>query len=115
VKKKFVKAGDRATVVTARAVGYPVRALKNKLANEYEKWEKDYIAGKCTAEDIENLGLGKLREAMCDGNVKDGSMMAGQSVALVDKVQPAAEIITEIVSEAEEIASGMAARVQLRR
>lgn len=115
VKKKYVAAGDRATVVTARAVGYPVRALKNRLAKEYEKWEKDYLAGRCTAEDIENLGLGKLREAMCEGNVKDGSMMAGQCVALVDRVQPAAEIITEIVAEAEAVAAAMPERVDLHR
>jgi enoyl-[acyl-carrier protein] reductase II len=115
VKKKFIKAGDRATVVSARTVGYPVRALKNKLANQYEQWEKDYIAGKCTVEEIESLGLGKLREAMCDGNVKDGSLMAGQCVALVDKVQPAAEIIDEIVAEAEEVAAGLSDRVDLRR
>ena len=114
VKNKYVKAGDRATVVTARTVGYPVRAIKNRLANLYDQWEKDYLSGKCTAEDIENLGLGKLREAMCDGNVKDGSMMAGQCVALVDKVQPAAAIIAEVVAEAEEVAAAMPGRVDLR-
>jgi enoyl-[acyl-carrier protein] reductase II len=115
VKKKFLKAGDRSTVVTARTVGYPVRALKNKLANQYEQWEKDYLAGKCTVEEVEELGLGKLREAMCDGNVKDGSMMAGQCVALVDRIQPAADIISEIVAESEEIAAGIPDRVDLHR
>ncbi|RJQ45714.1 MAG: enoyl-[acyl-carrier-protein] reductase FabK [Gaiellales bacterium] len=115
VKNKFIKAGDRATVVTARTVGYPVRALKNKLANLYEKWEKDFIAGKCTVEDIENLGLGKLREAMREGNVRDGSMMAGQCVALVDKIQPAAEIIAEVVAEAEAVAAAIPDRVDLHR
>ncbi|MHB0914446.1 MAG: nitronate monooxygenase [Thermoleophilia bacterium] len=115
VKEKFIKAGDRATVVTARTVGYPVRAIKNRLANLYEAWEKDFVAGKCSVEDIERLGLGKLREAMCEGNVKDGSMMAGQCVALVDRIQPAAEIISEVVAEAEEVAAGMPARVDLRR
>jgi len=115
VKEKFIKAGDRATVVTARAVGYPVRALKNKLANLYEEWEKKYLMGECTAADIENLGLGKLREAMREGNVRDGSLMAGQSVALVDKVQPAAEIIAEIVSEAEQVAADLPLRMVLHR
>lgn len=115
VKEKFIKSGDRATVVTARAVGYPVRALKNKLANLYEEWEKKYLMGECTAADIENLGLGKLREAMREGNVRDGSLMAGQSVALVDKVQPAAEIIAEIVSEAEQVAADLPLRMVLHR
>jgi enoyl-[acyl-carrier protein] reductase II len=115
VKEKFIKSGDRATVVTARTVGYPVRAIKNKLANLYEEWEKKYLRGECTAADIENLGLGKLREAMREGNVRDGSLMAGQSVALVDKVQPAAEIIAEIVSEAEQVAADLPLRMVLHR
>jgi enoyl-[acyl-carrier protein] reductase II len=115
VKQKFLKASDRATVVTARAVGYPVRTIKNKLAGMYADWEKDYLLGKRSAEDIENLGLGKLREAMREGNVKDGSMMAGQCVALVDEVQPAAEIIAEIIAEAEAAAAELPSRLNLRR
>ncbi len=113
VKEKFLKSGDRATVVTARCVGYPVRTIKNKLANTYSEWEKKYMAGECTAMDIENLGLGKLREAMQEGNVKDGSMMAGQSVALVDRVQPAAAIIAEVVAEAKALAMELPARMEL--
>ncbi len=115
VKEKFIKSGDRATVVTARAIGYPVRAIKNKLAGLYVDWEKDYLLGNRSAEEIENLGLGKLREAMREGNVRDGSMMAGQCVALVDKVQPAAEIIAEIIAEAETVAAELPSRLILRR
>lgn len=115
VKKKMIKAGDRATVVSARTIGYPVRSLKNKLAGIYEKWEKDFLTGECTAMDVESLGLGKLREAMREGNVRDGSMMAGQSVALVEAEQPAAEIIAEIISEAEQVAAELPSRLTLRR
>lgn len=115
IKEKFLKSGDRATVVTARSIGYPVRSIKNKLANHYTEWEKDFLAGKRTAEDVESLGLGKLREAMREGNVRDGSMMAGQCVALVDRVQPAAEIIAELVAEAEQVAAELSSRLSLRR
>ena len=115
VKKKFIKAGDRATVVTARAVGYPVRAIRNKLSGLYDQWEKDYLMGKCTAAEIEELALGKLREAMCEGNVSNGSMMAGQSVAIVHKEQPAAEIIAEIIAEAEAEADALPGRLSLGR
>lgn len=115
IKEKFIKSGDRATVVTARSIGYPVRSIKNKLANHYTEWEKDFLAGKRTAEDVESLGLGKLREAMREGNVRDGSMMAGQCVALVDRVQPAAEIIAELVAEAEQVAAELSSRLSLRR
>lgn len=115
VKEKFVKSGDRATVVTARSIGYPVRSLKNKLAGLYDEWEKKYLAGECTAMEVENLGLGKLREAMREGNVRDGSMMAGQCVALVEKVQPAAQIIQEIIAEAKQVAKELPQRLVLER
>ncbi|MDO8736756.1 MAG: nitronate monooxygenase [Thermoleophilia bacterium] len=115
VKEKFIKAGDRATVVTARAIGYPVRSIKNKLAVNYVELEKDYLLGKRSREEIERYGLGKLREAMREGNVRDGSMMAGQDVALVDRIQPAAEIISEIVAEAEDEAGKLLSRLTLRR
>lgn len=115
VKEKFIKAGDRATVVTARAIGYPVRCIRNRLSNLYVEWEKDFLAGKRSAMEIENLGLGKLREAFREGNIKDGSLMAGQSVALVERVQPAAEIIAEVIAEAERVAGELPARLVLRR
>lgn len=115
VKEKFIKAGDRATVVTARAIGYPVRSIKNKLAGNYVELERDFLLGKRSVEEIERYGLGKLREAMREGNVKDGSMMAGQDVALVDRIQPAAEIISEIVAEAESEAEKLMSRLTLRR
>ncbi len=115
VKEKFRKSGDRATVVTARSIGYPVRTIRNKLAGEYAEWEKKYLAGECTAMEVENLGLGKLREAMREGNVKSGSLMAGQSVALVERVQPAAAIIGEVIAEAEQVAASLPSRLVLSR
>ncbi len=115
VKEKFLRAGDRATVVTARCIGYPVRAIKNRLAGVYDDWERKYLAGQCSAMDVENLGLGKLREAMREGDTKEGSMMAGQSVALVEKAQPAAAIIAELVSEAENLAAELPSRLSLCR
>ncbi|MHB8792966.1 MAG: nitronate monooxygenase [Thermoleophilia bacterium] len=115
VKEKFIKAGDRATVVTARAIGYPVRSIKNKLASNYVDLERDFLLGKRSVEEIERYGLGKLREAMREGNVKDGSMMAGQDVALVSRIQPAAEIISEIIAEAESEAEKLLSRLTLRR
>ena len=101
--------------MTARSIGYPVRTIKNKLAGEYAEWEKKYMAGECTAMEVENLGLGKLREAMREGNVKSGSLMAGQSVALVDRVQPAAAIIDEVIAEAEQVAASLPSRLVLTR
>lgn len=107
VQEKFVKVGDRATVVMGKDIGLPVRAIKNRLTEEYSQYERDCLDPdhECTKMDVENFGLGKLREAMQEGNIKDGSLMAGQGVALVHKIQPAADIIREIREEATMIAT----------
>jgi enoyl-[acyl-carrier protein] reductase II len=106
IKEKFISVGDRATVVMGKDIGLPVRAIKNRLTKEYRQYELDCLDPnhECTKMDVENFGLGKLREAMQEGNVKDGSMMAGQGAALVRKIQPAAEIIHEVYEEATSIA-----------
>ncbi|AVX30595.1 enoyl-[acyl-carrier protein] reductase II [Carboxydocella thermautotrophica] len=101
VKEQILKAKDRDTVVTGRSTGHPVRVIKNKLARQFEEMEK-----RCAPpEEIEKLGVGKMRAAMIDGDVEFGSLMAGQVAAMVKKIQPAAEIIREIVQEAEAVHS----------
>lgn len=95
VKHAILKARDRETVVTGYSTGHPVRVLKNKLAKMITAHDK---AGETEA--IEKLGTGKLALAMRDGDLEMGSLMAGQSAALVCKIQPAAEIIDEMIAEA---------------
>lgn len=97
-KQAIIKAGDRGTVVTGRATGHPVRILKNKLAREFEKLEKANAA----AEEYENLGAGRLKDAVVDGDVSMGSVMAGQISGLVNEIKPAKAIIEDIIKEAEE-------------
>ena len=77
-KNKILKAKDIDTVVSASVVGHPVRAIKNKLASAITKLKKDFLAGKKTQEEIEELGAGALRNAVVDGDVDNGSVMAGQ-------------------------------------
>ena len=48
-------------------------------------------------EEIEQLGVGRLRQAVVDGDIAEGSVMAGQSSGLVHQIQPAAEIVRELV------------------
>lgn len=95
VKQEVVNAKDRDTVVTGRSTGHPVRVIKNKLARELMSLDKANAA-----EEIEALGSGKLALAMRDGDTVMGSLMAGQSAAMVCKIEPAADIIAEMVSEA---------------
>lgn len=88
-KQAVLKAKDRDAVVTGRSTGAPVRALKNKLTREYQRLEKE----NATAEEIEQLGVGGLRRAFAEGDTQMGSLMAGQSAAMVKKVEPCADII----------------------
>lgn len=88
-KQAVLKAKDRDAVVTGRSTGAPVRALKNKLTREYQRLEKE----NATAEEIEQLGVGGLRRAFAEGDTQMGSLMAGQSAAMVKKIEPCADII----------------------
>ena len=95
-KVKIIEANDRATVVTGRSTGHPVRGLKNKLSKEFEELEKKGAS----TEELEKLGTGKLRLAVVDGDTMWGSLMAGQSAGLVKKIEPASAIIIDIVNGA---------------
>ncbi|HEY3318272.1 MAG TPA: enoyl-[acyl-carrier-protein] reductase FabK [Coriobacteriia bacterium] len=97
VKDRVLKAKDRDTVVTGYSTGHPVRVLKNKLSRQLEELDR---ANK--PDELENLGSGKLALCMRQGDVEMGSVMAGQCAAMVERIQPAAEIIAEVMTEAEE-------------
>lgn len=103
-KQKIVKANDRATAVTGRSLGHPVRAIKNKFIKQYEELEKSGAS----AEELEALGAGKLRLAVVDGDTEMGSLMAGQSAGLVHAIEPAAVIIESVISQVNNILSEMA-------
>ena len=74
-KAKIVKAKDIDTKVTGRSTGHPVRNLRNKQTNTYLKLEAEGAG----LEQLEKLTLGGLRKAVVDGDVDNGSVMAGQS------------------------------------
>ena len=103
-KQAVLEARDRSNVVTGRSTGHPVRCLKNKLTGKFEELEKE----KASVEEIERLGAGRLRAAVVDGDVEWGSVMAGQSAALVKEILPAAEIISEMFALALKISRGLA-------
>lgn len=99
VKEMVIKARDRDTVVTGRSTGHPVRCLRNKLTRQFDEME----ARRVPPEELEKLGVGRLRAAMVDGDVEFGSVMAGQIAALVREVKPVREIIRELVLETEAV------------
>ena len=96
-KNAVLKAKDRDAVVTGRSTGAPVRALKNKLTKEYQRLEKEGAS----AEEIEELGVGGLRRAFQDGDIENGSLMAGQSAAMVHEIQPCSEIVKDYFKDVE--------------
>lgn len=98
VKAQLVRAKDRDTVVTGRSTGHPVRVLKNKLSRQIIELDRQN-----RPEEIETLGAGKLALAMRSGDTEMGSLMAGQAAAMVCKIQPAAEIVSELVTQAEQV------------
>ncbi|MCC5911995.1 MAG: enoyl-[acyl-carrier-protein] reductase FabK [Clostridiaceae bacterium] len=96
-KNAILKARDRDAIVTARSTGHPVRVLKNKFAKEFIKNEKEGFI----PEELEKLGVGKLRDAVVEGDVEGGSVMAGQIAGIVKEIKPCKEIIDEIVRDAK--------------
>ncbi|MGM0499147.1 MAG: enoyl-[acyl-carrier-protein] reductase FabK [Bacillota bacterium] len=96
-KQAIVGARDRDAVVTGRSTGHPVRNLKNKLTKELDDLEKQGVDPK----KIEEIGSGKLRDAVIDGDVKEGSVMAGQISGMISEIKSVKEIIEEIMEDAE--------------
>lgn len=91
-KKAILDARDRDAVVTGRTTGHPVRILKNKLAREFEKLELNGAP----KEELEALGIGRLRAAAKDGDVEMGSIMSGQIAGMVNEIKPCKQIIQEM-------------------
>ena len=99
-KKKILAARDIDTVVTGKRLGHPVRCLKNPFARSFGQMEYD---SSLTNEEIEAFGAGSLRKAAVEGDMENGSIMAGQIAALVKEEQPAAQIIREMFAQAEQL------------
>lgn len=96
-KARVLKAKDSSTVVTGRRLGHPVRSLKSPFSRAYAKAEYSDISD----EDLEAMAVGTLRAAVVDGDGKKGCFLAGQVSGLVNQEQSAAEIIAEIMAQAE--------------
>lgn len=98
-KERVIKAKDIDSAVTGRSHGHPVRCLRNQMTREYVKLENE---GK-SFEELEYLTLGMLRKAVQEGDVNNGTVMAGQIAGMVAKEQTCKEMIDEMVAQAEEL------------
>ncbi len=106
-KEKLLKAKDIDSEVTGMSTGHPVRSLRNKMTKEYLRLEKEGAG----FEELEKLGLGALRRAVMEGDVVNGTVMAGQIAGMVSKEQTCREMIEEIMAQAEELLKGATDRV----
>ena len=107
-KEKIVKANDLCTMVTGKRLGHPVRSLRTQFARNYSKAEY----GGMPDEELEALGTGALRKAVQEGDVKDGCFLSGQIAAMVNKVEPAADIVRDVMEGAEAVLKGAAKWVE---
>ena len=102
-KQALLKAKDRDTVVTGLSTGHPTRVVKNRLAREFALKEKQGVS----AEELEELGSGKLYAAAREGDVVGGSVMAGQICGLIKDIKPVGKVIKDIIEEARMISQSL--------
>ncbi len=98
-KNKILKAKDIDSTVTGRSHGHPIRCLRNQMTKEYLKLEAEGAG----FEEMERLTLGSLRNAVIDGDVKMGTVMAGQIAGMIKQEQTCDEIISEMMAQAEKL------------
>ena len=102
-KNCIIKARDIDSRVTGRSTGHPVRALRNQMTKIYLEKEQAGVP----FEELELLTLGGLRKAVVDGDVTNGSVMAGQSAAMVKEILSCEEIIQNLTEQAEKLLKGV--------
>ena len=96
-KQRIIKAKDIDTAVTGRSHGHPIRGLRYKMTREYLKMEQE---GK-SFEELEYLTLGSLRRAVQEGDIQEGTVMAGQIAGMISQEQTCKEMIDEMMAQAE--------------
>ena len=95
-KERVIRAKDIDSKVTGRVTGHPVRVLRSPLQREMAGAEY----GPDGAAAVEKLGEGSLMRAVLHGDKERGSFMAGQCACMMDRIQPASEIVRELFDPA---------------
>ncbi len=98
-KEKILKATDLCTMVTGKRLGHPVRSLRTRFSQNYAKAEY----GGMPDDELEALATGAFRIAVQEGDIEKGCFLSGQIAAMVKKEQPAAQIVKEVMDEAEAV------------
>lgn len=98
-KEKILKATDISTIVTGKTLGHPVRSLKTPFSKTFARMESDPSVSK---DDILAFGSGALRKAVQEG-APDGTYMAGECAGMVKRIEPAVDIVEDIILGAYDI------------
>lgn len=96
-QERVIKARDRDTVICGTVTGHPIRAIHNKFTRTYLQAEKNGL----NKQALEEMGRGRYPAAAINGDLEGGTILAGQICGLVEKIQPAANIVTNIMQETE--------------
>lgn len=96
VKQFIIQANDTTTVVTGRKMGAPVRTIRNKMIETYLRLENDNIS----RDQLEQLTMGSAKKA-AEGDIENGSVMAGQICGLLTEIKSAKRIIDDMVTQAK--------------
>ena len=99
-KEKVLKAGDNDTIVTGKKLGHPVRTVRTPFSKSFAKMEND---PNVTSEELLQFGAGSLRKAVKDGNLKEGSFMAGEIAGMINEKKSCKEIVEGMASKCEEL------------
>lgn len=102
-KQLVIDAKDSDTIVTGRSGGAPIRSLKTKFSRALLKMEAQDIS----REEFEMRTSGSLRKAVQDGNIEEGTFMAGQIAGMVNRCAPAAQIIKELMDSSERLLANL--------
>ena len=102
-KQKILQAHERSTVASGQSTGHPLRCLQNRLTRQFQEMEKAGVS----KEELESFGMNRYYQGAIEGNLDDGSLIAGQVAGLIKEIKPVRVIIDEMVAEAEAIIAGL--------
>lgn len=102
-KDRIIRSRDIDSRVTGRSTGHPVRAIRNEMTKKYLELEQSGAE----FEELEQLTLGGLRKAVVEGDVKNGSVMAGQIAGMIKERMSCEATIQKLVKETETLMKGM--------
>ncbi len=102
-KNKILEANDRSTVITGQTTGLPLRSLRNSLTEQYRALEE----GGATPEELDLFGQGRMYLGLIEGDINEGSLLAGQIAGMIKEIKPVKDIIEGIVTEAEAVITNL--------